>query len=197
MIAGLILAAGESRRMGRDKALLTYRGQTFVDTLVQSLTTAGVAGVTVVLGHHAAEIQRAVNLPAARVAINPDYRHGQTSSQQLGLMTLAPEQPDAVVLCLVDHPAISVEVIAELVRQFESTRAPVLIPTHLGERGHPVIISQALFPELLALTPGEPAHSVIRKYREATQFVEVADPGVLLDVDYPADYAKLGESIRQ
>lgn len=193
MIAGLILAAGESRRMGRDKALLTYRGQTFLETIVGSLRTAGIDRITVVLGHHAEAIRRAVNLADVRFVVNDHYQQGQTSSLQHGLTAAAAESPEAVVLCLVDHPAISAGVIRTLVEHFESTRSPVLVPTCKGERGHPVVISQTLFPELLALPPGQPANSVIRKYRDATQFVEVADRGILLDVDEPEIYERLRE----
>jgi molybdenum cofactor cytidylyltransferase len=191
MIAGLILAAGESRRMGRDKALLTYRGRTFIENILQNLHAAGIEKVTVVLGHHAALIQSKVDLSTAKVVVNQDYQRGQTSSLQRGLASVATDQPDAVILCLVDHPAISTDVIKQFQEQFESTRPPVLIPTHNGERGHPVVISKELFPELLALMPGEPANTVIRKYRPQTEFVEVADRGILIDVDEPAEYERL------
>jgi molybdenum cofactor cytidylyltransferase len=76
MIAGLILAAGESRRMGRDKALLTFRGRTFIENILQNLRAAGIERVTVVLGHHADLIQSKVNLASAQVVVNPDYQHG-------------------------------------------------------------------------------------------------------------------------
>ena len=197
MIAGIILAAGESQRMGRDKALLTYHGKTFLETILQNLSAAGIDKITVVLGHHAELIQAKVNLAAAQVVVNREYERGQTSSLQAGLEAMATDQPDAVMLCLVDHPAVSAEVIAKLKQQFESTRPPVLIPTHRGERGHPVVISKALFPELLALSPGEPANAVIRKYRPETQFLEVADRGILIDVDEPRTYERLEEDRRQ
>jgi len=197
MIAGLILAAGESRRMGRDKALLAYRGRTFLENLIDNLGAAEIAKITVVLGHHAEAIQRAVSLAGVRVVVNHEYQRGQTSSLQLGLAALAADQPEAATLCLVDHPAISAEVIRKLTERFESTHPPVIIPTYQGQRGHPIVISQPLFPELLALDPDQPANTVIRKYRGATQFVEVADPGILLDVDDPADYQGLIEGSRQ
>ncbi len=197
MIAGLILAAGESRRMGRDKALLTYRGRTFIESILQNLITAGIANVTVVLGHHSELVQAKSNLSAARVVVNAEYEQGQTSSLQVGLAALSTDEPDAILLCLVDHPAISSKVIGKLIEQFSSTRAPVIIPTHKGERGHPIVISKTLFPELLALTPGEPANAVIRKYRPQTQFVDLADRGILIDVDEPRTYERLEENYRK
>ena len=197
MIAGLILAAGESRRMGRDKALLTFHGKSFLEAIIQNLNAAGIEKITVVLGHHAEVIQAKVHLAAAQVVVNDEYQRGQTSSLQVGLEAVARDQPDAVILCLVDHPAVSAEVIARLMEHFESTHAPVIIPTHKGEHGHPVVISKALFPELLALVPGEPANAVIRKYRPETQFIEVADRGILIDVDEPRTYERLEEISRQ
>lgn len=191
MIAGLILAAGASRRMGRDKALLTYRGQSFLQTVLNSLIEAGIEQVTVVLGHHAEIIQRELDLARARIAVNREYARGQTSSLQLGLAAAAADNPQAIILCLVDHPAISSEVIEQLKQEFESTRPPVLIPTYKGERGHPVVISRTLFPELLSLQAEEPANTVIRRFRAATRFVEVDDPGILLDVDDPETYQRL------
>jgi len=193
MIAGLILAAGESRRMGRDKALLTYHGRSFLQTIIDNLSAAGIEKVTVVLGHHAEIIQRVVNLAAVRAVLNPNYERGQTSSLQVGLAAAAADLPEAVILCLVDHPAISPGVIANLKGHFESTRPQLLIPTYNGERGHPVVISRDLFPELLALSPEDPANRIIRKYRAKTQFVEVADPSILIDVDDPAAYERLVE----
>jgi molybdenum cofactor cytidylyltransferase len=191
MIAGLILAAGESRRMGRDKALLTYHGRTFLETIIQNLRKSEIEQIAVVLGHHADQIRSAVNLSGVRVVVNPHYEDGQTSSLQIGLATLAAASPEAILLCLVDHPAISAEIILEIKERFESTRPPVIIPTFQGQRGHPVLISQAIVPELLALRPQEGADTTIRKYRAVTQFVEVAEDSILLDVDNPAAYERL------
>jgi molybdenum cofactor cytidylyltransferase len=197
MIAGLILAAGESRRMGSDKPLLTYRGHTFLETIILTLRNAGIENIVVVLGHHAEEIQQAVDLAGVQVIVNRDYRQGQTSSLQAGLAALDAPPVEAVILALVDHPAISREVITKLQDRFEPSRPPVVIPTYRGQRGHPVVISRALFPELLGLPPDQSANTVIRKYRDATQFVEVDDPGVLLDIDDPDGYERLiGKSNR-
>lgn len=191
MIAGLILAAGESSRMGRDKALLTYRGQTFLETIIATLREAGIERVAVVLGHHAEEIQRAIELPGVEVVVNAAYRLGQTSSLQAGLRALDAPDLEAVVLCLVDHPAVSAATVRQLVDSFRASPAPVVIPTYQGRRGHPVVISRALFPELLSLGPAEGANTIIRRHRAATHFVEVDDSGILLDVDAPETYRQL------
>ena len=191
MIAGLILAAGESSRIGQDKALLTYRGRTFLETILTMLRESRISRIAVVLGHHADEIRRAVNLDGVEIAVNEDYARGQTSSLQAGLRALASQELEAIVLCLVDHPAVSPDTILTLITNFRESSAPVVIPTFQSQRGHPVLIARALFDELLRLSPEEGANTVIRKYRDATRFVEVHDQGILLDVDDEQNYRRL------
>lgn len=191
MIAGIVLAAGESSRMGTDKARLRYKNSTFLETILNTLAEAGIERVAVVLGHHAEQIRQAMNLGAAEVVINRDYRRGQTSSLQVGLKALSGPELQAVVVCLVDHPAVAAPTLRRLVRTFGESRAPVVIPTHQGRRGHPVIMARALFEELGSLGPEAGANTVVYKYQ--AQFVEVNDPGVLLDVDDPESYQRLME----
>lgn len=196
-VAGLILAAGESSRMSRDKALLLYRGRTFLETIIVSLNAAGIGRIVTVLGHHADSIQQAVNLQAVEVIINRDYQRGQTSSLQAGLTGLeklsaqAGESCAAIVLCLVDHPAFEPATVSALVERFERTAAPVVIPIFGGRRGHPVLIARSLFGPLLALGEGVGANTVIRGCRERSELVEVPDAGILVDVDDPQAYRRL------
>lgn len=190
-VAGLILAAGESSRMGTDKALLEYRGRTFLETLLSTLGEAGVEHIAVVLGHHAELVQKRSQIASAQVVVNSDYRLGQTSSLQAGLGALAPQEPSCVVLCLVDHPAVSTDTVRQLIYRFNLTGKPVVIPETGGRHGHPVLLASELFDEILALKPGEGADRVIRRHRARTEFVAVNDPGIFLDVDDPAAYRQL------
>jgi molybdenum cofactor cytidylyltransferase len=191
MIAGLILAAGESSRMGAPKAALTYRGRTFLEAIVQTLREGGLERIVVVLGHQAEDIQRQIKIEPAQVVINPDYRSGQTSSLQAGLRALMADDLEAVLLCLVDHPAVCAETVRKIVATFRQCSAPVVIPTYRGRRGHPVLIGRQVFDELLRLASDAGADSVVRRYRSATQFVEVEDEGVIIDVDDPESYRRL------
>ncbi len=191
MIAGLILAAGESSRMGKDKALLRYRGRTFLENIVATLREAGIDRITVVLGHHAEEIQREVDFTGAEVVINRHYRRGQTSSLQAGLRAIERDDLEAFVLFLVDHPAVTADTVRALATAFDQSRGPVIVPTFKGQRGHPVLVSRSLLSELLRLNPDEGANTVVRKYREATEFVKVEDEGVVLDVDDLETYQRL------
>jgi molybdenum cofactor cytidylyltransferase len=192
-IAGLVLAAGESSRMGRDKALLTYRGRTFLETVIIKLREAGLERVMVVLGHHAEAIQRAVNLPATEVVINRNYLQGQSSSLQAGLAALERHGTaiDAVVLCLVDHPAFEPATVSALITEFNRSPAAAIIPTYQSRRGHPVLIARSLFGPLLALGPDQGANRIIRDWRDQTRTLVVPDPGILVDVDDPQSYRAL------
>ena len=188
MIAGLILAAGESSRMGQDKALLAYRGSTFLEHIILTLREAGIDRIGVVLGHHAEEIKQRVNLEGIEATVNPAYPRGQTSSLQCGLRAFLHPELEAILLCLVDHPAVTPEVVRQLVKRFRETSAPVVIPTYQGQRGHPVLLGRVLFSELLELESGAGADAVVRKYRNQTAWVEVEDDGILMDIDNPENY---------
>lgn len=190
-IAGLVLAAGESRRMGANKALLEYRHRPFVRGILENLRRAGVRRNVVVLGWRADAIRKAMPLSDAQIIINRNFRFGQTSSLQCGLRALATYNATGALLCLIDHPAICPETFRRIVAVFIQTNAPVIIPIYRGRRGHPVLISGKLFPELLALHPHQAANAIVRNYRDKTAWVDVGDPGVLLDIDTPAEYQTL------
>lgn len=184
--AGIILAAGESSRMGRDKALLPYAGSTFVEHLL-SLYLPRVSPVVVVLGHHADEIRsRLGERSGLRFAINTAYRSGQLSSLQAGIRALHPETAAALVT-LVDHPGVAGETLDRLL----ASPGPLVIPVYRGRRGHPVLFSRPLLDELLALPADGSAKAVVRSHLAEAVQLEVEDPGVLGDVDTPEDYEGL------
>ncbi|TAM82558.1 MAG: nucleotidyltransferase family protein [Acidobacteria bacterium] len=191
--AGVILAAGESSRMGTDKALLMYRGRTFLENIICQLRDAGVQRVVVVLGHHADLIQQSIDLTSVEVVVNRDYRLGQTSSLQAGLRRLSESRAESTLLCLVDHPSISVDTIQKLIQYFTSSGSPVIVPQLRGKHGHPVLLGRELFSQILSLGPGQGADTLIHHYHDRTEFVEVTDPGILLDVDDPESYRWLAE----
>ncbi|HJT88747.1 MAG TPA: nucleotidyltransferase family protein [Bryobacteraceae bacterium] len=183
--AGLILAAGESRRMGFPKALLPYCGQTFLDTLI-GLFAARCAPVIVVLGAGAAAIREQVTRPATFV-LNPDYTRGMTSSLQCGLQAV-PEHVEGVLLTLVDHPAVSSATLDALLA---GPRPLLRVPRFGTKRGHPIWLSRELIPEFLAIPEGGAARDVVHAHAAETEFLEVKDPGILADIDDPEGFHKL------
>jgi molybdenum cofactor cytidylyltransferase len=177
--AGLILAAGESRRMGFPKALLPYRGETFLDRTV-GILSRHCAPVIVVLGAGAEEI-RARAQRAATFVVNANYRTGQTGSMQTGLRAIPPSS-EGVLFTLVDHPAVTPETIGALAAEGEPG-VLVRVPRYRGERGHPIWFSSALIPEFLALPEDGAAREVVRRHAGETRFLDVDDAGILADID--------------
>jgi len=185
-VAGLILAAGESRRMGSPKALLQYREETFLDRLC-GLFAARCAPVIVVLGAAAEEIRTRAARPAVFV-VNLNYLSGQTSSMQCGLRAVPPDS-GGVLFTLVDHPAVAPGTIDALL----ASRGKMLlrVPRYQGRRGHPIWISPELIPEFLALPQDGAARDVVRRHAAETEFIDVDDPGILADIDNPEAYRSL------
>ena len=191
-VAGLILAAGESRRMGSPKALLRYGDQTFLDTLT-ALFAQRCAPVIVVLGAHAAEIRAAATRPATFV-LNPDYALGMTTSLQCGLRAVPPDV-DGVLFTLVDHPAASPATLDALLAPLNKApinSAPLLrVPRYRAKRGHPIWFSRALISEFLALPSDGPARDVVARHVDRTEYLDLDDPGIVADIDNPEDYRTL------
>lgn len=191
MIAGIILAAGESSRMGRDKALLPLGRETFVERLIQVLR-GEVEPLVVVLGHHAEEIEkRLARVPYVEIVRNPNYPQGQLSSLQAALRALRNRPVAAALVCLVDHPAITKDVVRTVLERFRKQTSRIIIPTCNGRRGHPVLFSAELFQELLDAPLEEGARVVVRRHAAEVDLVETGEEGILLDVDRPVDYEAL------
>ena len=192
MISGIVLAAGESRRMGSPKALLDYQGHTFIENICAAFLTAGVDELIVVLGAHEHEAQiRAVvpKHPALRIVLNPRYRLGQLSSLMVGIHALSHES-EAAVVNLVDHPLIKPETIQVLLASFVADPLPIIIASYQGRRGHPVLFSRRVYGEILAAPLDKGAKVVVRKDPERVREIALDDPGIRADIDTPQEYAQ-------
>lgn len=189
-IAGIILAGGASRRMGAPKALLDFRGETFLDRLIRLFSSA-VDPVIVVVGHHGDQIRAGIKRAAdVSFIVNPDPERGMLSSLQCGLAAL-PSGTEAVLFTPVDHPHIETSTLEQLIARLLADRSLVAIPTYNARHGHPVAVTRPVIDELRALPVSAQASDVIHRYAGQTSYVEVGDPAVLADVDNQKDYADL------
>ena len=185
----MILAAGESRRMGFPKALLRYREETFLDTLIGRFG-ARCDPVIVVLGAEAEQIRAGLARQAIFV-LNPDYRRGMTTSLQCGLRAV-PADAEGVLLTLVDHPAVADATLDALLAPPDPENAALLrVPRYGTDRGHPIWFSRALISEFLAIPEGGAANEVVHRHRAETQFLDLEDPGIVADIDDPEAYRQL------
>ena len=190
MIAAIVLSAGESRRMGSPKALLPIKGKTFIEQIVSALKATKVSKITVVLGHNPEPIKSKLEPLSVSVVINPDYLKGQLSSLIAAIRSLQadPVKVDGVLVHLVDHPLISRSVVNEMIDRFFESKKLIVIPTYKGKRGHPVLLSSRLFPELLKAPPDQGAKAVVHAHRDETLELETDDEGVIIDIDTPDEY---------
>jgi molybdenum cofactor cytidylyltransferase len=190
VIPAIVLAAGASSRMGRSKALLTVDGRSFVRRILETLREGGIGDAVVVLrpGQRDAEAEVAA-AGAGRVVVNPRADHGQLSSLIVGLDAVDAPGVDAILVTLVDVPLIQPSTIRALLARVAVSDARVLRAVHRGRHGHPVIFTRSVFAALRGADPAVGAKEVIRAV--GVEDVEVDDPGVVRDVDTPADYEAL------
>ncbi len=187
MINGLVLAAGESKRMGMPKPLLRFQATTFLEQIVTVLQRSRVDRITVVLGSQAQMIRVLTNLSAADTVTNQDYHQGQLSSLAVGLGSM-PAETDAIVLCLVDNPFITTQLVDRLIGAFRDTGRPIVVPVIDGRRGHPTLFARPVFDELLTAPSDQGARHVVRSQEDRVFEVEVSEPAILMRIDTPQDY---------
>ena len=189
MIVAVILSAGESRRMGRPKALLPIDGQTFIERIVAALKQTKVGKIIVILGHNARELQSKISHLPVEILINTDYKLGQLSSLQLAVRNLQPDLDcDGMLVHLVDHPYLAPALVEEMIRRFYETKKRIIVPKFHGKRGHPVIFSNALFDEILSAPMEEGAKAVVNAHRAETLEIETEEEGIAVDIDTPELY---------
>lgn len=189
MIAGIVLAAGLSRRMGRAKLLLDWGGRPVILRVVEQVLAGGADEVVVVLGREGRGIREALSgLPVLFVE-NPNPEAGQASSIARGVSALVPAV-SAALIALGDQPALPPEVVPRLIQTFRETGKAVAAPLYRGVQGNPVLFSAAVFPELQALTGDRGARSVVEKEPARVALVPF-DLAMPADLDTLDDYERL------
>ncbi|HLH42672.1 MAG TPA: nucleotidyltransferase family protein [Bryobacteraceae bacterium] len=194
MVTAIILAAGASRRMGRPKALLPYRGETFLNRLIRIAGQVAGSTIVVVGPPYAGRIRkRAITGPL--FAANPEPERGQLSSLQIALAQLPPEA-EGFFFIPVDCPAVREETVRRLATAFARRDPQTLfvIPRYGDRRGHPVFAARSVASEFLALPVEAQARDVVHRHVSRTFYVEVEDRGILADIDDFAAYRELVEA---
>ncbi len=191
MLAAVILAAGESRRMGFPKALLPYRGRTFLEHLVEISEHPRIGARRVVIGAHEEPIRQSVALDSGDWVVNPEWRKGQLSSIRAAIASLEGVETEGILLMLVDHPFVTKAVIEIMFEALDRLPGSIVIPTRGNRRGHPVIFPARLFPELRAAPDGIGARAVVWAHAAEVVEVPVEEEGILLDIDDRATFERL------
>ena len=190
-VAGIVLAAGRSTRMGEPKALLEVDGGTFLERAVDILVEGGCSSVTVVLApgessRGAGEIARGKR---ARPVENPRADAEQIDSLRIGLESL-PDDAEAAVVLPVDHPLAEARTVRELVRGFRASGQPIVRPVYDDRPGHPVLFARGLWDELAEPDLADGAREIVHRHAAEILDVVIGDRGVSVDIDTPEDYRR-------
>ncbi|MCL5611917.1 MAG: selenium cofactor biosynthesis protein YqeC [Chloroflexi bacterium] len=187
--AGIILAAGASKRFGQPKQLLDWRGEPFVRAVAKTALEAGLFPVIVVIGSNADQVEAALQDLPVKTVLNGDWQSGQASSIRTGVQALPPET-GSVIFLLADQPQIHADVIRALVAHHATEFYPIVAPLVLNERrANPVLFDRVTFPDLLKLKGDVGGRAIFDKHR--VEYLPWHDDRLLLDVDRPEDYQRL------
>jgi molybdenum cofactor cytidylyltransferase len=187
MISAILLAAGESKRMGKPKQLMPWGKSTILTQAIDNLKSSAVDEIIVVLGYRAEEITKTIATKPVEIAISPNYKQGMSAAIIAGLNLVA-SQSQAVMLALGDQPLVDSQTINRLIDEFYNHDKGIVIPTYHGKRGHPVIFAIKYKPELLELKGDIGGREIIKNHPDDTLEVAADSEGVISDIDNRSDY---------
>lgn len=187
----MILAAGESTRMGATKQLLPFGESTLLETVIGNLRRSPVDEIIVVLGSSADEIRGKIGSDQVRIVINPQFREGMGTSLRCGIAQVS---SDAALVVLADQPFVETATINRLIEQYRDGNPQIVIPVYRGFRGNPVLLDRSVFPEIMGLSGDIGCRAIFGGHSENILKVPVDDVGVLLDIDTREDFEKLREA---
>jgi len=193
-VAGIILAAGKSSRMGRMKLLLDVHGKPMLGHVLENALRSALDEVIVVLGEEHERILERIDFKGAAVVFNPDFLNGQSTSLKAGIAAVG-ESCGAALFLLGDLPLVSPGVIDAILKKHKATHAPIVVPVFAGKRGNPVLLARSLFPMVLALEGDTGARPLLAAYKDLIETVDVEHDGIHLDVDTWEDYLGIQEKV--
>jgi molybdenum cofactor cytidylyltransferase len=193
-VAAILLAAGRSRRMGAFKPLLPFGESTVIESCLESLRSAGIEEIIVVVGHRADDVRKQLKDFDVKFVINPDPDSEMSASIARGIDRIE-SKAEAVLIALVDQPAVSGETIRQLIDEWRRTHARLMQPEHNGRGGHPVLIDLVYRNELLTLDPERGLRALFDAHRKEVRRVPVESPYVARDMDTWEDYVGLHQEV--
>ena len=187
MLAAILLAAGESKRMGQLKQGLPLGNSTILEQSIDNLVHSKIDELIVVLGYRAEELREKVAGRPVKTVINPEYEQGMSTSIIAGLH-LVDDKAQAVMFVLADQPFIDSTIVDRLIDQFSRTSKGIVIPTYRGRRGHPVIFAISYKEELLRLKGDVGGRQVVKEHPDDVLEIPVDSEGINVDIDTVSDY---------
>jgi molybdenum cofactor cytidylyltransferase len=188
MIAAVILAAGESKRMGQPKMLLAWGAETVLEHVISTVHSAGVPEVIVVTGAARTEIEAICRKQKVTAVFNPAFSQNELlGSLQYGLRALG-ASIEAALVTLGDQPQIQADSVQAVLGAYAESKAPLVVPSYGRRRGHPWLLVRSLWEELLDLAAPESPREFLNRHSSQIRYVEIDSPSILQDLDTPDDY---------
>lgn len=189
MISVIILAAGQSKRMGQPKMLLPWGEMTVLEKVIFTFKTAGVDDILVITGGDRQKVEALVG-NSARCAFNPDYAAGEMlSSVQVGLVELEPEV-EAVLIGLGDQPQVQSRSVRFVLNEYRKSKASIVVPSFQLRRGHPWLVTSKHWEEILTIRAPLSLRDFLNRHTDKIHYVLLDNDSILLDLDTPEDYLK-------
>jgi molybdenum cofactor cytidylyltransferase len=189
MITAIILAAGESKRMGEPKMLMPWGKSTVLQTVISTFQASGIKDILVVTGGARQQIETLIGKTVETV-FNEDYQKGEMlSSIQLGL-SVKMREASAALICLGDQPQVEERTVRSICNTFQLNKSQLVVPSYEMQRGHPWLVARPLWDEILAIKPPKTLRDFLKKHSREIHYVIADNPSVLADLDTPEDYAK-------
>lgn len=189
MIWALVLAAGESKRMGKPKLLLPFREKTVIESVLQSVLESKVSDILVVLGSGWKKIKEKIQYYPVKIIVNMNFRKGMLSSVQLGFNSM-PDKAKAALVLLGDQPAIPPSVINTVIDAYHASGKGIIIPVYKKERGHPVLIDLKYREKVMLLNPEIGLRGLVYNNPQDTTEIPVKTPNILRDINTVEDYKR-------
>jgi molybdenum cofactor cytidylyltransferase len=188
MIAAIILAAGQSKRMGQPKMLLPWGNITIIEQVVTTYFKAGIENILVITGGAREQVEKAIEQYPVQRIYNDNYPTGEMlSSLQLGLRQL-PDRAEAALVGLGDQPQVQEKSVRLICDAYRETRPHLVVPSFQMKRGHPWLVARPLWSELLELQSPASPRDFLNRHVSEIHYVNVDTPTILADLDTPADY---------
>jgi molybdenum cofactor cytidylyltransferase len=188
-VTAIILAAGQSRRMGQPKMSLPWGGTTVLGKVIETLKAAGMGDLIVVTGGAREQVE-AIAHESAQVVFNAKYMDSEMlSSIQCGLGAIKPDA-QAALICLGDQPQVQVGSVQVILQEYENTGASLILPSYQMKRGHPWLVGRELWEEILEMRSPESPREFLNRHAKEIKYINVDTPSVLTDLDTPDDYLK-------
>lgn len=190
MITAIILAAGESKRMGQPKMLLPWGNETVLTHVISIFQRAGVEDILVVTGGARKKVEKILSGQRVRTTYNKAYADSEMlSSIQCGIGSLM-QQTQAVLIGLGDQPQVQTGSVRRVCEAYQESKSDIVVPSYHMRRGHPWLVAKSLWNELLEMKHPQSPRDFLNQHRDEIHYVEVDDPNILADLDTPDDYQK-------